>query len=274
MLSHLLGVEEDDTRSPSRTVADDAISMHAASVASIFSTLASKLPRYRHFVEIGQELRGAMAKAIQLYNQDRPIQRKAVTIAIADPLGPEVRRIFAMLEYAGIVRNGQTVSRGVKGVFHRYTVHYAILIEANALSLGRSFSVADVVRALTARDAHAFVRTQASRLLGADYEKRCILDLAPCQNCGAPRVSEDAQFCMRCGKELANVSVYDELLKAPIERLPLTTKKLKGLRNHTSIRTVQDILLDQESAQIRSVPHIGPVWAARIRRHAEEFVSV
>lgn len=182
--------------------------------------------------------------------------------------------MLEMLEYAGVVRDADTVSRGVKGVFHRYVIHYALLVDSNALSLGKSWSLSDVVAALQHRDAHAFARAQPARLLGENYLDRCTLDLAPCQNCGAARVSEDAHFCMRCGRQLSTVSVYDELLKQPIDRLPLTKKKLEGLKKHTSIRSVNDVLLDEEHRQIRSVPRVGPVWAARIRRYAEEFVSV
>jgi hypothetical protein len=79
---------------------------------------------------------------------------------------------------------------------------------------------------------------------------------------------------MRCGRELKNASVYDELLRAPVSHLPLTPKKLAGLKKYTSIRSIQDVLMDAEEGQLRSVPYIGPIWAARIRRYAEEFVSV
>jgi hypothetical protein len=79
---------------------------------------------------------------------------------------------------------------------------------------------------------------------------------------------------MRCGAELRNASIYEELTKAPIDRLPLTPKKLKGLKTRSAVRTVQDILLDEESKEIRKVPYVGPVWAARIRNAAEEYVSV
>lgn len=274
MLSQLLGVEEDEDRTPSKAKADFAVTDHAASVLSLFTSLSAKLPRYKRFVEIGTELAAAAMRAIQGFNFSKPLDQKAVTIALPDPLGPELTRMLAMLEYAGVVRDADTVSRGVKGVFHRYVIHYSLLVDQKALSLGKSWSLLDVVTALKERDAHAFVRAQAERLLGDDYKGRCTLDLAPCQNCGAPRISEDAQFCMRCGRQLSTASVYDELLKQPIERLPLTTKKLEGLKKHTSIRSVNDVLLDEEHRQIRSVPRVGPIWAARIRRCAEEFVSV
>lgn len=79
---------------------------------------------------------------------------------------------------------------------------------------------------------------------------------------------------MKCGAELRNVSVYDELVNATIDKLPLTPRKIQGLRDYTGIRTIQDILLDEEYAEIRKVPYVGPVWSARIRTAAQEYVSV
>ncbi|GAB2513980.1 hypothetical protein GCM10026982_45510 [Nocardiopsis aegyptia] len=274
MLSQLLGVEEDDNHNPTRKMADNAISNHASSVRHIFATLADKLPRYKNFVEYGKKLEAGSVRHLQAFNSGRQGRSKATVIAFPGPIDPKLSRMISMLEYAGIIRVAGTVSRGVKGVFHRYTIHYAILIEGNALSLGRAFSVSDINSTLASRDAHAFSRLQPRNVLGDNYTEECTLDLLPCTNCGAPRLSEDAQFCMKCGRKLLTASVYEELLKSPIENLPLTTNKLQGLKKNTSIRTVNDILLDEENSQIRGVPHIGPVWAARIRRYAEEFVSV
>ncbi|MEV4079541.1 hypothetical protein AB0J43_04515 [Nonomuraea fuscirosea] len=273
MLSQLLGVEEDE-QVPSRANAERAVADHAASVKNVFTSLAAKLPRYRNFVDVGNELAAEALRRIQTFNAEKPLTQKAVTIAFPDPLGPALSRMLSMLEYAGIVRDAHTVSRGVKGVFHRYTLHYSFVIDSNALNLGRNFSLSETISALTTRDPHAFARVQPKQLLGTHYESRCTLDLAPCHYCGAPRLSEDAQFCMRCGRPLETASIYVELLKTPIEQLPLTDNKIKGLRQHTTIRTVNDILVDEENLQIRSVPRIGPVWSARIRRYAEEFVSV
>ena len=79
---------------------------------------------------------------------------------------------------------------------------------------------------------------------------------------------------MRCGRPLTEASIYAELLKAPISRLPqLTEKKLKGLEEHSALRSVGDILMDEGSREIRGVPYIGPIWAARIHGYAEEYVS-
>jgi ABC-type hemin transport system ATPase subunit len=272
MLSDLL--EAAGAGSPTRRMAERAIADHAASVANVFRSLSAKLPRYRLFVESGMQAQGQLASLLQRYNRGKPTTEKAVIVGIRDPLGPELARILSMLEYAGVVRRMDTVSRGTRGVFHRYLIHFAIVINENALSLGRSYGLDVLIQALLTRQAHAFVRTRTVVVLGSDYQERCKLDLAPCQHCGAPRPSEDARFCMRCGRELKNASVYDELLRAPVSRLPLTQNKLDGLQEHTAIRTVQDVLMDAEEGQLRSVPYVGPIWAARIRRYADEFVSV
>lgn len=274
MLSQLLGVEEDETTVPSRKAADGAVASQAASVRGIFGSLADKMPRYKRFVEAGAELERAVASGLARFNRQRSTEGKGVVVGLAGPLGPELSKVLEMLEYAGVVRKAGTVSRGVKGVFHRYELHYAIVIRENALSLGRSPSTAAIIEALRTRDAHAFMRSRGTALLGGDFTQRCTLDLAPCQYCGTPRMSDEAQFCMKCGRPLTEASIYEELLKASIDRLPLTPKKLAGLKKHTAIRTVGDILLDDESREIRKVPYVGPIWSARIHNHADEFVSV
>jgi len=274
MLSQLLGIEEDEGSRPTSQGAEQAVKTYVASVRGIFSTLSSKLPRYKNFIDIGHEFETAILRQLRQFNTNAPTNKKAVVFGVAEPVERELERILAFQEYAGMVRRLDSVSRGVKGVFQRYYLNYGILVVENALSLGKSYSLKSVVQALERRDAHAFIRTKAASLLGSDFRNRCSLDLAPCPTCGTPRLSEDARFCMKCGSRLVDTSIYDQLLQTEIDKLPLTRRKIEGLIRHTSIRTVQDILLDHEGRQIRSVPYIGHVWAARIRNAAEEFVSV
>jgi ERCC4-type nuclease len=78
---------------------------------------------------------------------------------------------------------------------------------------------------------------------------------------------------LNCGTELTRVSLYKELLNAPLENLPLTTNQIDGIKKYTHLRTVQDILLD-DSQSIMKVPYIGNSLRKRIKNMAEEFVSV
>ena len=216
---------------------------------------------------------GALVLKLQAFNKGRT-GSKAVVVGIREPVVKELERIIELLEYAGVARPRGQDTRGEKGVFARISLHYAIILADNALSLGKSVSVSAAVAALAQRESAAFVRSTGTSLLGANFASRCRLDLAPCSFCGTPRMSEDAQFCMRCGKPLANASVYEELLRASIDRLPLTEKKHQGLIQHTDIRSVQDVLLDDENRKLLAVPRIGPIWATRIHNYAEEFVSL
>lgn len=274
MLSQLLGVEEDESARPSRQLADKLIAGHAASVRAVFGALKGKLPRYRNLIDVGAEFERATVNALKAYNANKSPGRKAKTVAVQEPVERELGTILNLLQYAGLVRRLDDVSRGVKGRFQRYQIHFGLLIAGNALNLGRSPSVQATIDSLTRQSAHAFVRARGASLLGDDFQERCRLDLAPCQNCGAARPSEDARFCVKCGRQLTNSSIYEELLGVAIDALPLTANKLAGIRRHTNIRTVQDVLLDEDTTSLRSVPYIGPVWAARIRNYAQEFVGV
>jgi hypothetical protein len=275
MIQELLVVEEAGVRSrASRAEAEDAVRNHVESVRGIFLSLKNKLPRFRNFVTVGLDVERAMSAALRRYNQDKELGQKAVVVAVSEPLEKELERIMSLLEYAGLVRPLDKVSRGIKGVFRRYVVHFAVVLSENALNLGKSYPMTAAVTALSRRDAHAFVRVRGSALLGDAFESRCQIDLPPCQRCKTPRLAMEQRFCMKCGAQLADTSIYADLIRAPIDRLPLTSRKIQDLHAHSAIRTVQDILLDEDMQQIRGVPDVGPVWASRIRNAAEEFVSV
>ncbi|AWN17254.1 AAA family ATPase [Salinisphaera sp. LB1] len=273
MLSDMLLMDDANIAKPTRSSAMSAIADHAETVRGVYTSLSSKLPRFRHFIEVGKELESSITSTLQTYNRNKPLPKKAVTVAIAEPVSLELERILNFFQYAGLLRKKPSVSRGVKGVFQRYDVHNAIVVTENSLSLGKSYSVAELVDSLSKRDAHAFVRTRASSLLGSDYIDRCVLDLPPCDSCQAPRVKEEQRFCMNCGAELSDASVYQELINASIDELPLTDRRLSSIKSHTSIRKIQDILADDDLS-IRKVPYVGEIWARRIRTYAEEFVSV
>lgn len=274
MLSQWLGVE-DQASKPTRRSAETAVRDYAESTRGIFKSLETKLPRLRHFVEIGSELERAIVATLRTYNaRQRSSRKRTAVVGIQEPISPPLERILNMLEYSGLIRRVGSVSRGVKGTFLRFDLHYAVVISENALSLGKSFPITDVIDALREKDSHAFARAKGTGLLGRDFAKRCTLDLPPCQKCGTARVAEDQHFCMKCGAELSNSSVYEELLRAPISALALTPNKLKGIAQHTSLKTVQDLLMDDEEQELRRVPYIGAIWSSRIRTYAEEFVSV
>jgi hypothetical protein len=273
MISQMLGIEEDSPNKLSRGLARKAVVSHCSFIRGIFKKLSEKLPRYSHFVEMGSELEVAIIKELKKHNKSCSLKQKTVVVGIAEPIESELDKILELLAYAGIVRFIDTVSWDNNQSYRKYSVHYALLIEKNALSLERHYPLSKYITTLTKREHQNFLQRSGTQLLGNGFQKKCFLNLAPCKNCDAPRAYDEAKFCVECGRRLSNVSIYEELLKCSVDKLPLPNKKI-ALLKHSSIKMVQDILIDDENQQLRKIKGIGSVWASRIRNAAEEFVSV
>ena len=257
----------------SRTVVLQAVEDYNEYMLGVFRALGSKLPRYKKFVDFGVEIQLNIASGIASYNKSKEIGKKGLAIGITAPVSERLERILKFFEYAGMVRPLSDHSRGYKGTYKRYLVHYSTLISNNSLSLGQSYKTADLIASLSNFDPHNYFRTGEAGLVPESFETDCVLELPPCPNCDAPRLAEYQKFCANCGAKLTDASVYRQLLHTPISSLPLTSAKISGILAHTPLRTVQDILTDEEQ-RIKEVPYIDRYWAERIRNIAEEFVTV
>jgi len=260
-------------KSVTRALVLKAVEDYNAYMIGVFRSLGVKLPRYRQFVEFGEMINSTISAKISEYNRNKPIGSKGLAIGISAPLSEKFERILRFFEYAGMVRPLSDHSRGAKGVYKRYLVHYSSLIASNALSLGQSYRNSELVASLRGFDQHNYYRAAESGLVPSSFGADCVLDLPPCSKCHAPRLAEDQKFCANCGSKLTDASVYRSLLSTPIDNLPLTSTKIRGILEHTPLRTVQDILTDEEQ-RLKDVPYIDRYWAARIKNIAEEFVSV
>jgi hypothetical protein len=282
ILEEVLEVGDDEDgeiviRTPTFASMRDAISKNAEQVRQLFQEVAEKLPRYRNFVDVGNDVEGRVLGVIRSVNTKRArdgAASRAVGVAIGLPIPGELDRVISLLEYSGVVRRTGVSSRGGRGQYEKVQLHSSLLISENALGLGRNPSTESIRRGLQRRGADDFVRRKSVAVFDPEMEERCKLNLTPCFTCQTPRISDDAQFCFKCGAPLTEQSVYMDLLQAPIERLRLTPRKLDRIEQHSALRTVQDVLLDDRNLQLLGVPYIGPVWAARIRTRADEFVSL
>lgn len=274
MLSYVL-FENDDTvvSTVNWSRAREAIRANADSMRSVFLALTGKLPRYRRFIELGSRFEEEACNYLRKYNSGKALGQKAVALGLKDPLGEEILKVLGFLEYAGIVRKYPTrVSRGVKGRFQRYTLHFSVVVSENVLSLGKSTTPKGITESLLSRHAHSFPKLTASTLLGDGFERNCIIALPPCPECGVDRLLSEARFCHNCGEELTESSVYEEALAASVDSLPITEKKKASLKS-ANLNTVKAILLAEPST-LRSIRGIGSIWAARLKTAAEEHVSV
>lgn len=266
--------EEASGLSITRTTAVRAIKDVADNTLSVFRSLSVKLPLYSEFVTTGEIMFSRIVESIKIYNKEKPTARKSVTVAIPRPVPAEIARVLAFFQYSGLVMPRGEVSRGEKGVFELYAVHYASLVERNALFGKKALNIGEYAEAFKQRHPHEFTRASARGLLGnADLAEAFPLSLPPCQVCHTPRVNEAAKFCLACGAQLKSVSAFDSIVSRDIGELPLTEARVGKIKANSRIRTIKDVLMDHENRELRSVPRIGPYWAQRIYAYAEEAIA-
>jgi KaiC/GvpD/RAD55 family RecA-like ATPase len=278
MLQELAVEEDDEIAAMNLTRAEvlRAIKQNYANTRKLFSSLSAKVPVYKVFIETGDDILNGSLSLIKQYNRGKPAELQSVSIAIAtDELSPEITKIFEFFQYAGLcLPKEDLVSRGVKGRFQLYTMHYAGIIDSNAFFSAKAINVSDYVIAFKQRNAHEFTRTRADALLaGRRPDTAFALSLPPCAVCKTPRPFADAAFCSRCGSPLTTPSTYNSLMNSDIDVLPLTPNRIQKIKAQSSIRKIKDILLDSEHRELLKVDRIGSFWAARIVSLAEEFVE-
>jgi energy-coupling factor transporter ATP-binding protein EcfA2 len=242
------------------------------SALAVYSSLEKKLPTYINYVEEGDVVFNKIIDLIKIYNKDKNIKRKSISIAIKKELSSDLKRILGFFQYAGLASHKGQISRGEKGVFEIYIINLAALVDNNAILASKATKTDDIAIALKSRNAHEFTRTKSDYLVPEDGPV-LKLKMPACQNCGAERSNDEARFCSNCGSPLKTASIYDELVNEKIDVLPLTTTRIEAIKSKSGIRLVRDILHDIGHKELLSVPQVGSHWAAKIYYLAEEYIS-
>lgn len=244
-----------------------------ANTMQIYTSLGVKVPIYENFIKEGELLFNKMISLIKEYNKNKGVENQSVTLALKSPIPQELSKVLGFFQYAGLILPKQDLSKGKKGVFELYVIHYAALIERNAFFSKKSINISEYAKAFEKRNNREITRISPNNLMGTeDFLKKFALSLPPCQTCKMPR-TEHAKFCINCGSQLKIASVFDSLVITGIEKLPLTSRRVDTIKENSKIKTVKDILMDHDYRQLRSVPRIGPFWAKQIYAYAEEFIS-
>lgn len=241
---------------------------------NVYDSLLYKLPAYKNFVVSGRQIYQNILASIKEFNRDRPDDNQATEIGLRRPIPPEIEKVFSFFQYAGLIMPVGENSRGIKGVFEIFIVHFGDLVTENAIIGRRTKSISAFVKAFSSQTHQVWPRLSASSLSAEGHDGEAFrLALPHCQNCGAERASEDAKFCHNCGSQLKTASLYDELTRQDISALPISRRMQTRIKQHSSIRTIRDILIDTDRVRLRSIPFIGPVRAGRIASYAEEHVA-
>jgi hypothetical protein len=259
--------------------ANAVIADHAQQLRKLFQSMAQKLPTYRRYVEAGGTVEARLISELREINKTRHARssesRQALDVAVKQPIDKRLATIFSLLEYAGIVRQtNESFSDGRDGVFTRFSLHRAVLLEGNALIFGQNPTLRHRASSLVrGTRSDSYKKVTGDVLLTPELAADCTLDIGVCRNCGEPRELQDARFCPKCGKELADESRFNRLVRTPVVELPLTPKKVKALTD-VGFVTVEDIIRDRGHEELRKAHRVGEIWARRIHTAAEEFVSV
>lgn len=239
---------------------------------SVYASLEKKLPTYINYVEEGNIVIGKIVELIKVYNKDKKLDRKSISIAIKKELSSDLKKILGFFQYAGLASHKGQVSRGEKGVFEIYIINLAALVDNNAILATKATKTDDIATALKGRNAHEFTRTKSDYLV-PENDEPLKLKMPACQNCGEERSSDEARFCSNCGSPLKNASIYEDLVNESIDVLPLTSARINSIKSKSGIKLVRDILHDIGHKEIRTVPQIGSFWATKIYHLAEEYIS-
>ncbi len=252
----------------------DAAKMSREAAHNVYESLSSKLPAYRNFVENGDRIYATIVRLIKEYNKNRTETDQALEIGIKKPISSNLVKVLSFFQYAGLLMRVGENSRGEKGFFDLYMIHFGDLITENAVIVRRTKSVPGFLKAFAAQTHQVWPRVAEDRLVTSDkFRSLFTLTLPVCQKCGAPRLNEDARFCQNCGAQLKNVSLYEQLINQDISELPITKARSENIKANSSIKTIKDILIDSSRQELRGVPYVGEIWAERITRYAEEHVA-
>lgn len=240
----------------------------------IFDTLRIKLPMYSNFVAKGSEIYESFLRILKEFNNKGDVNRQSSIIALKRPLSSEFSKVIGFFQYAGLISHQGISSRGEKGVYELFEIHFSSIIDRNLFFSSRGFSVENYCTAFEHRPNHHYPRhTEGSILSSTSNDSEFKLALPSCPVCNTPRISEESKFCSNCGAKLKNLSVFESIVRQGIENLPITENRARTIRTHSTIRTIKDILIDSENRQLYKVPMIGPYWVKKIRTYAEEFIA-
>ncbi|WPY96877.1 hypothetical protein T8T21_19495 (plasmid) [Limimaricola variabilis] len=242
---------------------------------NVYDSLSMKLPSYANYIQSGANIYQKIVAEIKEFNRGKDNKSHAVEIGLKKPLSSEIERIVGFLQYSGLLMPSGENSRGVKGTFEIYSVHFGDLITQNAVVGARTKTIPPFLEAFRSKPHQAWPRLSSATLmqLGTLGEHAFDLTLPHCQNCGAERISEHARFCHNCGAQLKSSSLFEELVSQDISALPISATLVKRIKEGSKIKKVRDILTDADKTNLRSVKMIGPIRAQRIAHWAEEHVA-
>ncbi|EPC0820723.1 hypothetical protein ACRV61_003097 [Escherichia albertii] len=266
------------------------ISEQAEIILKEFSTLSTKQPQYKQYVNTGLVVLNKIISEVALANKNSLLENKQQYYlgVLQQPESSakkdkDISLIIRLLEETGLlsrihpVKHGKTQS-GAR-TYDRFIPHFTLLLNEGAYQLGRAGYITNFSNSITfPKEKHPVRKNSFSDFLTTEEIESLSLELPSCPNCDSPRKDIEQRFCMYCGSELINKSTFDELISKKIDDLPLTNWLKTKIKEETRIETIADIMFSTNPAQeLRKAKGVGEKKAIKIINEAsrlmEEFLS-
>lgn len=240
-----------------------------------YYSLAQKIPQYGKIITTGHEFFKSILEQIGNKNkQDSTTSeyKKTITIGIQE-IDDKAERMIKFLIEAGLLYEQGQVSHGTDRQLRRFTPHLAFLIKDRVFVQGKTSGLKQMLDVLSKPSMKHPLRRKFNSVISDDLIKNIVLDLPPCNTCGATRIMDGQKYCHICGSPLVDGSIFSSCMQKRIEELPLTDFQKKVL-DYLNLRTVEDIITaDDLSGKLMQVHRVGPKYSEKIETRITTWIN-
>ncbi|MEW3694303.1 zinc ribbon domain-containing protein [Pseudomonas aeruginosa] len=243
-----------------------------------YLSIGDKLKQYQGMIGLGSEFLNNTVANLKKFNHER-IDRdentfeKVIAVGVTG-IPPKAERMIRFLIEAGLLYETDDISHGPGRKLRRFIPHVVLLLEGRVLTKSRGFKSSELLEILKRKSAKHPSRPSFEAIIAKDKLSMLNLNLPPCHNCQAERMTEKQKFCHECGKPLIDHSTFKECMAKPLNELPLTRFQIKAIDTFTSFKTVEDVIRSQDPAnELQKAHRVKAARAEDIYRRINQWVN-
>jgi len=243
-----------------------------------YLSIKDKLRQYNGVIELGNEFLNAIVSNLKRFNHERLDRdennfEKVIAVGVTG-IPTKADRMIRFLIEAGLLYETDNISHGPERQLRRFIPHVVLLLESRVLTKSRGFKASEILDILNKKSAKHPSRPSFDSLIAKDKLHMLNLNLPPCANCNAERMTEKQKFCHECGKPLIDHSTFKECMAKPLNQLPLTKFQIKAIENHTKFKTVEDVIRCQDPAnELQKAHGVKAARAEDIYRRISQWIN-
>lgn len=243
-----------------------------------YLSIKQKLNQYGTIIDTGWEFFEKILNEVTTANKKVLINNeneKKLVIGLLSYQDKSIERMIKFLIEAGLLYELSPVKHGENREYQRFIPHLIFLFQKRAFSKSKGFNVNEILTFLKKKNSkHPIRKENIYNILDDNILKELKLDLPPCANCGANRLSENQKFCHACGNELISKSSFEKCMRLTIDELPLTEWQKEKIKKDTELKTVEDFVSISDIGDELRKPHgIGKKKADKIIKKVNKLIE-